>query len=400
MARHRVSISEAGITPRSVTRRDALRLFVGAGICATLLPGVARAETTQEKLDAARSDHEAAEAELERIGEEYEAIAAELAKTTEQVDDLTAQIDAKQEEIDAKQKEIDAKQAEIDDKQAEIDAKQEVLGQRMSSAYKAGSTSTLDLLLSSASFEELTSNIYYLDKISESDRAMIDEIRVLKEELEQERAELERQKAELEQQKASLESDRSELEGLQAQQQGQLEQARAKQEESQALVESLSKEVQDLVEQYDAELRAAQEEALKAAQEGTITVTGTGSLADVIAAAYSTPSPGSGLCAAWVHNVFRRAGVGSFHGNADDLYYGYCSYSPSQIQPGMIIATNSVPYSYAAMIYGHVGIYLGNGVVRHNASGVLREDSLDQFVSDYSVTSPVRCGWEGGVALA
>ena len=39
---------------RSVTRRDALRLFIGAGICATVLPGVARAQTTQEKLDAAQ----------------------------------------------------------------------------------------------------------------------------------------------------------------------------------------------------------------------------------------------------------------------------------------------------------------------------------------------------------
>ena len=386
---------------RGVTRRDALRLAFDAGACVALLPGAAGAEeSTREQLDAARSDQEAAEAELERIGQEYEAIAAQLAETTTQVDDLTAQIDAKQAEIDDKQAEIDAKQAEIDDKQSEIDAKQEVLGNRMSSAYKAGSTSTLDLLLSSASFEELTSNIYYLDKISESDRAMIDEIRVLKAELEQERAELEAQRNELEQQKSDLEADRSELEDLQAQQQSQLEEARAKQEESQQLVESLSAEVQDLVEQYDAELRAAQEEALRAAQAGEITVTGNGSLADVIAAAYSTPSPGSGLCAAWVHNVFRRAGVGSFSGNADDLYYRYCNLDVSQIQPGMIVATNSVPYSYAALLYGHVGIYVGNGVVRHNASGTLREDSFDQFVSDYSVTSPVRCGWEGGVSLA
>ena len=98
--------------------------------------------------------------------------------------------------------------------------------------------------------------------------------------------------------------------------------------------------------------------------------------------------------------MFRRAGVGSFSGNADDLYYRYCNLDVSQIQPGMIVATNSVPYSYAALLYGHVGIYVGNGVVRHNASGTLREDSLDQFVSDYSVTSPVRCGWEGGVSLA
>ncbi len=39
----------------------------------------------------------------------------------------------------------------------------------MSSNYKAGPAGALEMILSSASFEELTSNIYYLDKISESD---------------------------------------------------------------------------------------------------------------------------------------------------------------------------------------------------------------------------------------
>ena len=404
MARFRVSISEAGITPRSVTRRDALRLFVGAGLCATLLPGVASAESTQEKLDAARDEFDAAEAELDRIAKEYEAIAGELSETTAQVDDLTVQINKKQDEIDAKQDEIDAKQDEIDAKQDEIDAKQKLLGERMSSAYKAGSTSTLDLLLSSATFEELTSNIYYLDKISESDRAMIEEIRTLKEELEQERAELEQQKADLEQQKADLEADRAELEQLQEQQRGQLEEARAKQAESQELVDSLSAEVQELVEKRDKELAAAAQAAAEANKNqntgGSTVVVGSGSLQDVINAAYSTPSPGSGLCAAWVNNVFRNAGVGSFYGNADDLYYRYCGYAVSEIRPGMIIAVNTVPYSWAAQLYGHIGIYLGNNIVRHNASGRLLDATLDQWVADYSVTSTVRCGWHGGIALS
>ena len=39
MPRTHVSMGDAGITPRSVTRRDALRLFMGAGICATFCEG-------------------------------------------------------------------------------------------------------------------------------------------------------------------------------------------------------------------------------------------------------------------------------------------------------------------------------------------------------------------------
>ena len=70
---------------------------------------------------------------------------------------------------------------------------------------------------------------------------------------------------------------------------------------------------------------------------------------------------------------------------ADDMYYEWCGYPVSQIKPGMIVATSSVPYSAAALIYGHVGIYVGNNTVRHNQSGVVKTDSLDSWVSMYSV---------------
>ena len=395
MSLKHVSLSDAGISPRAVTRRDALRLFIGAGLCATFFPALAGAETTQEKLDAAQLSYEQAQAELEAIGEEVAAAAAQVAETQSQVIEVSDQISQKQAEIDATQAEIDQREAEIADKQA-------ILGERMSSAYKAGSGSVLDVLLSSATLEELTSNIYYLDKVSESDREMIDEVKTLK-------AELETKRSDLETQKADLETQMSELEALQAQQQSELDAVRTKQAESQELVDGLSADVQALVEQRDAELLAAQQAAEEARRQqeqqqnqggggstnwgsGNTVVSGSGSLSAVVAAANSTPSPGSGLCAAWVTNVFRRAGVGTFYGNADDMYYSWCGTDPSAAQAGMIVATPSAPYSSAAVIYGHVGIY--------NQSGVVKNDSLSSWVSMYSVTAPVRCGWLGGVALS
>lgn len=377
MSRTRITPSEAGITPRSVTRRDALRLFIGAGICATMLPGVAAAETTQEKLDAAQLSYDEAQAELDRISSEYETIASQLSDTTAQIVDVSDQIDEKQEQID--------------EKQGQIEEKQEILGERMSSSYKAGPSSTLDLLLSSATFDELTNNIYYLDKITEADSEMIAEVRELKTQLEEERAELEQQKADLEE--------------LQAQQQVQLEDARAKQQESQELVDSLSAEVQDLMEQRDAELLAAQQLAEQVHGGGSNTVTdtpsvvGNGSLSAVVSACHSTPSPGNGLCAAWVTNVFARAGVGSFWGNADDMYYAWCHTSPSNIQPGMIVAVNSSPASAAGRIYGHIGIYVGNGTVMDNV-GYVRSTSLSYWTSYYSALAVPLCGWLGGIALS
>lgn len=410
MSRKRIDSSEVGLTPRTVTRRDALRILIGAGMCAVLSPVIARAATTQEKLDAAQLSYDEAQSKLDQIGQEYSAIADQLSQTQAQVGDLSSQIDAKQAEIEQKQTEIDAKQAEVE-------AKQQQLGDRMCSAYKSGGSSVLDILLSSATFEELTSNIYYLDKISAADQAMISEVKDLK-------AELESQKSSLETEKAELESQKSELETLQAQQEQQLEEAQAKQAEAQDLVSNLSSEVKELMVQRDAELLAAQKAAEEAARQeeerrkaaaaanknngssggsgsgGSQTITGNGSLAAVQSAAYSVPSPGSGLCAAWVTRVFAAAGLNVGGGNACDMYNWYCYTSVSNIQPGMIVACPSAPYSSAAVIYGHVGIYLGNNTVRDNASGRLRTSSLSSWVSEYSVTSTVRCGWLGGVALS
>ena len=146
MSRKRIDSSEVGLTPRTVTRRDALRILIGAGMCAVLSPVIARAATTQEKLDAAQLSYDEAQSKLDQIGQEYSAIADQLSQTQAQVGDLSSQIDAKQAEIDQKQTEIDAKQAEVE-------AKQQQLGDRMCSAYKSGGSSVLDILLSSATFE-------------------------------------------------------------------------------------------------------------------------------------------------------------------------------------------------------------------------------------------------------
>ncbi len=423
MSSNRTSITdEAGLTPRTVTRRDALRLLIGTGLFALSVPSVSLAATTQEKLDAAQLSYDQAQAELDAIAAEYATLANDLADTQGKVTDVSAQIEQTQANIESKQAEIDAKQLEIEAKQAR-------LGERMSDSYKSGTQSALDLILSATTFEELTSRIYYLDKVNESDQAIISEVKTMK-------ADLESQKTELENQKAQLESQKSELVSLQSTQEQQVSAAQAKQAESQALVNNLSDEVKSLIEQRDAELLAAQQEAERIAAEKAAaeaaaaearrnntnnssnnsnnnssnsnnsgnnsgsTVVGTGSLAALQSASYQMPSTGSGFCAAWVSRVFALAGIGSFSGNACDMYWSYCGLSFDNIQPGMIVATASAPYGSAAATYGHVGIYIGNGTVRECRSGVVMSSDLSSWQAMYSKTTPARCGWLGGIKLS
>ena len=113
----------------------------------------------------------------------------------------------------------------------------------------------------------------------------------------------------------------------------------------------------------------------------------------IIAAAQSTPSPGAGLCAAWVEHVYINAGVADMSGNANDLYRAYCTSSDrAELQAGMLIAVPTHPHTPAGQRFGHVGIYLGNGRVISNI-GAIHTQSLDSFISYYGETAQVRWGF-------
>ena len=124
------------------------------------------------------------------------------------------------------------------------------------------------------------------------------------------------------------------------------------------------------------------------------------SLNSVLNACRWTASPGSGLCAAWVTNVFNNAGVGVFSGDADDMCNEWCySTNKSALKPGMIIAVTSTSGNYASWRYGHVGIYVGNGTVVHNYAGRVGTMSLSAWLKRFGDYTTPRWGWLGGVVL-
>lgn len=123
----------------------------------------------------------------------------------------------------------------------------------------------------------------------------------------------------------------------------------------------------------------------------------------VVDFAYSTGSPGSNLCAAWVTNVYQNAGLLAPGGHAYQMYDNHCNLSnPSEIKVGMIIAVRSTSYSYggdAGVTYGHVGIYIGDGYVREN-TGVVKNTLLSDWVLCAGPNVIVRWGWPCGIDLS
>lgn len=376
----------------SLSRRALMKSALAA-VGATVVFGIPNrahaARATQETLDALATAEEklaAVEAELDKLAADFESLSEEQNRTISQIEEVQGQ--------------IDETQAQIDAKQAELEEKQAVLSRRVSSSYKDGGTSVLTLLMASQSFEELLSNSRYIDKINDVDKQVIGEIQAIR--------------TELEERKSALESQKSDLEALKGQQSRQLSAMQEKQAEVQELIDGLSADVKELIAKRDAEYLAAVEEEERQRQEQEKHQGGGGSyvpsggsvsgparsLERVLSACHAVPSPGNGLCAMWVSRVFASAGFGYVGGNANDMYNRYCTSSDrGALKPGMIIASPSHPHTSAGRIYGHVGVYVGNGTVMDNV-GYIRSIGIDEWISYYGATIRPRWGWIGGWALA
>ena len=396
-----MSPNSDSILSQELSRRTALKALFGAASAAVLfgLPAHAHAaeasKETTDKLNAAQAQLDEVQAQLDSIANEYAALANKNAQTLNDIENV--------------QGKIDDTQAQIDEKKAELKKKRNDLSDRVAASYKSGGTNILSLLLASGSFEELVANAHYVEKINKSDRDAIEDIQTIQEELDAQKTELESQKADLEK--------------LKDQQTAQMQDMQAKQQEVQTVLNGLSDDVKELMAQRDSEILAAaqaEEAARKAAAAAAAanknnSYSGGGSYAPgtpqqnagsgkqqaVVNACYSTPSPGQNWCAAWVTNVFRNAGVGYFGGNACDMFNAWCySSDRSALQVGMIVADSSHSGTGApGLIYGHVGIYVGGGIVMSN-EGAITSKSLDSFISFYGTGSGVRWGWLGGIALS
>lgn len=379
----RTDHSSQSASYRFLSRRDVVKAMLGLGtlgVIASAEPLQALAATaTQEtlnKLSEAEKAMDEAQNQLDAITDEYVALSQQLNETVAKIEEVQAQ--------------IEAKQAEIDEKQAQIEKMQDQLSARIAQDYKTGTADLLSVIFNSASFEELSSNLYYMGKINASDAELIQEIKDAK--------------AELDAQKAALEQDKAELETLKASQTEQLAAIEAKQQEASDLVASLSEEVKELMAKRDEEILAAAEEEKRQAAAAAAAASGiTGTIdysnmsekgAAIVNACTSVGSPGRGLCAMWVSMVYQRAGLGYPGGNANNMYWNFCTSSDKgTLQPGMIIAVSTYSGgSSAGRTYGHVGIYIGNNTVMHNIGSIATQD-LDSWISYYGNLVTPRWGW-------
>lgn len=119
----------------------------------------------------------------------------------------------------------------------------------------------------------------------------------------------------------------------------------------------------------------------------------TSSQSQIVGRCYNVPSPGVGLCSEWVSEVFYPV-LGSYpNGDACDMFWNWChSRDISHLKVGMIVAVPTHTHTNAGARWGHIAIYVGNGMVMDNI-GYIRTTSLAWWLNYYHTTATPQWGW-------
>jgi murein DD-endopeptidase MepM/ murein hydrolase activator NlpD len=223
-------------------------------------PNVNDAIADQERLEAALAEHRARLAALRR---EQTELTSSIAALTDDLDQAGVQLDEAQAELDRLTRMLDQSRADLERYRTQIatlesdlqviaaditqtrkdlSARELLLQEHLRAAYEQSQTSILEVLLSTDSFGQASSQLSYLLTLSDEDRALAEEIRHTREQLQVRRdtlrdgretmtvlrdAEAERaaslaaQQAEVDAAKQRLEEYRAKLEALRKEQEAQ-----------------------------------------------------------------------------------------------------------------------------------------------------------------------------------
>jgi cell wall-associated NlpC family hydrolase len=261
-----------------------------------------------------------------------------------------------------------------------LGAAQGSLESRLVELYQNGSPDLVEILLGSASLDEILDGIETANRVSDQDTQILDEVRRFRTEIKQREKELEKARSRQEQVVAERAARRDEIE--------------ARMGEREALLSS----IRDQIAQLEAEERARQRRIEAAARarlaapsvETTDSRTGAppsqyGGVVGIamqylgIPYRYGGESPSTGFdCSGFTMYVFSRVGV-SIPRTVSTQYGVGVPVSRSELQAGDLVFFNGL---------GHVGIYIGGNQFIHSPH-------TGDVVKISSITGYYSSGWVG-----
>lgn len=210
--------------------------------------------SNEQKLDDLSNEISDYEAQLELLSDRISVLNGDI-------DDLRVRIKSTNGDID----EINSQIAEVEQKTAETEALMEqtrvtLLG-RLRESYMSGESSQLELLLSSSDLVTYFTRKELVTRVTENDKALIQQLTDQVHELEELHAQLDASKAELEEKKAQLNSEMNTLEAREAD----LQSSRSAEQQKKNAVSNKYAQVQDVIKDLDAD-SAAYQKAIKMQQ--------------------------------------------------------------------------------------------------------------------------------------
>lgn len=372
-------------------------------ILTTSLPAI-KVSATPTDLEQARSQYQAKKDKVEEINAKIQTLDEEISPLVQKMKDNEAQIVNVNNQIDNTNKEIVQAKEGISDQE-------EVLGDRLREVYKSGGqVSYLTVLLSSDSLSDLISNIDSTKRVVELDNEVIDELNTSKDKLDEKVVSLETKSEEIETLNNEIKEKKNEAEAKKSEQQVLVTQAEKDKSDFDKLY--LADEEREIIAGFvstatnssssKAELQSAIE-ALRALRKGQIKsptiqkeafdaietakkyvtqketeekaaavknnnssrgTTGNGSVDAVLTEAYKhlkvkyvygAAGPSNFDCSGFTSYVYRLAtGINIGRTTYDQIDAGK-EVAYEKLQPGDLVFPHD----------GHVGIYVGNGMMIH-----------------------------------
>ena len=340
-------------------------------------------------------------AELETLQEEMVELEDEIERTNEAIELNETTITETTEAIEASKAEVKALEEDIADLEADIEKRRDILKDRMVALQKNGGTvSYIEVIFGADSFLDFIERVTMINKITESDQKLLDQISDAQAEVKAKKSDVEAKLTSLEETMEELELMQAQLEDQKAQHQDNIDTLTAQQEKSEQLVRDLELEASDIDRMID-DIRARNTQSqastsspsqyTQSSSPAAPTVSaGSGNTSNIISAGYkyignSTYKFGGGRsqydisrglfdCSGYVSWAFRQEGI-HIPSSTSGLQYTGTKVPYSQVQPGDMVFFNTYKTN------GHVGIYVGNGkfIGSQSSTGVAIADMTSGY---------------------
>lgn len=251
-------------------RRKRFAKRAAAGLLALYMvwisPGSVFARTTQE----VEAEQEALEAEAQELQAQLEQLREDEDQKQKYAETLQKQIDVLVNQIETSRRDIDELNANIHELDLKLEASAdeaadtiEQFKQRVAAIYRAGSVSTLEILLNANSFNDFSMRTEMLENMSRHDQELLDKIKAYMDDTRDEREEREKQKALVADLKKSLETKQKEVDALYQENAEAIASLQAAQGETAGELERVAAEKESLAD----ELKKIQEEEKRRQEE-------------------------------------------------------------------------------------------------------------------------------------